>query len=429
MGWTSNNLTKGGPTMLANLFKYPAVLARHQNAPLLEERERYLRHHAEQGFARETLLRIARELPHVVQLLNLPHTPLVTDQQVRTAADRWAKQQRRRGRAHTLKWPREHFVRIATDWLRFHGRLHEPTLKPPPFVGFIEQFSEWMRAERGLSSVTISNYCWHVAQFLQRCEDHNRPLAIVHACDIDAFLGSLSDKGWCRVSIASCAKALKAFFLYAEQRCWCRPMIAPAIQGPRLFPLDSLPSGPTWDEVNRIIGCLATEQPRDIRDRAIILLFALYGLRSGEVARLRLEDVNWEASRLSVYRSKQRRSQTYPLTPLVGHAIIRYLRTVRQQSSHRQIFLTLKAPLRPLSIGGLYNIVNRCIANAQVQTKHNGPHTLRHACAMHLVSEGLSLKEIGDHLGHRSSSATRIYAKVNLPQLRLVADVDLGGLP
>jgi integrase/recombinase XerD len=429
MGWTSNTLTKGGPTMLANLFKYPAVLARHKNAPLLEERERYLRHHAERGFAHETLLRIARELPHVVQLLNLPHTPLVTDQQITTAADRWAKQQRRRGRAHTLKWPREHFVRIATDWLRFLGRLHEPALKPPPFVALIEQFSEWMRVERGLSSITISNYCWHVVQFLQWCVDRNRQLSTVQISDIDAFLGSLSNKRWCRVSIATCAKALKPFFVHAEQRCWCRPMIAPAIQGPRLFSLDSLPAGPSWDEVNRIINSLATEQSRDIRDRPIMLLFALYGLRSGEVARLRLEDIDWEASRLSVYRSKQRRSQIYPLTPLVGHAIIRYLRTVRQQSPCRQIFLTLKAPLRPLSVGGLYNIVNRCFANAQVQTKHNGPHALRHACAMHLVSEGLSLKEIGDHLGHHSSCATRIYAKVNLPQLRLVADVDLGGLP
>lgn len=428
MGWTSNNLTKGGPTMLANLFKYPAVLARHQNAPLLGERERFLRYLAERGFAHETLLRIARELPHVVQLLDIPHTPLVTAQQVRTAADRWAKQQRSRGRAHTLKWPREHFMRIATDWLRFLGRLHEPAPKPPPFVALIEQFSEWMRAERGLSSVTICNYCWHVAQFLQWCENRNRQLLSIQISDIDAFLGSLRDKGWCRVSIATCAKALKAFFVHAEQRCWCPPMIAPAIQGPRLFSLDSLPAGPSWDEVNCIINSLETEEPRDIRDRAIILLFALYGLRSGEVARLRFEDIDWKASHLSVYRSKQSKSQIYPLTPLVGHTIIRYLRTVRQKSSYRQIFLTLKAPLRPLSVGGLYNIVNRCFANAQVQTKHNGPHALRHACAMHLVSKGLSLKEIGDHLGHRSSSATRIYAKVNLPQLRLVADVDLGGL-
>jgi integrase/recombinase XerD len=319
-------------------------------------------------------------------------------------------------------------MQIAADWLRFLGRLQEPTPKSPPFESLIDDFSAWMTAARGLSSVTISNYCWHAAQFLQSRADRHQSLADVQASDIDAFLSSLGNKGWCRVSMAACTKALKAFFRYAEQRSWCRSMTAAAIQEPRLFSLDNLPSGPSWDEVNRMIGSLATEKPRDIRDRAIIMLFALYGLRSGEVARLRLEDVDWEAGRLSIYRSKQRRPQTYPLTAVVGHAIIRYLRTVRQQSSHRQVFLTIKAPVCPISTGGLYNIVSRCIANAHVKTKRHGPHALRHACAMHLVSGGLSLKEIGDHLGHRSSSATRVYAKVNLPQLRLVADVDLGGM-
>jgi site-specific recombinase XerD len=57
-----------------------------------------------------------------------------------------------------------------------------------------------------------------------------------------------------------------------------------------------------------------------------------------------------------------------------------------------------------------------------------GPHSLRHPCADHLVEEDFSLKEIGDHLGHRSSSATRIYAKVDLPALRELATFDLGGL-
>jgi site-specific recombinase XerD len=63
-----------------------------------------------------------------------------------------------------------------------------------------------------------------------------------------------------------------------------------------------------------------------------------------------------------------------------------------------------------------------------IHTAHHGPHSLRHACATHLISEGFSLKEIGDHLGHRSTSATRIYAKVDLPRLREVAAFDLGGL-
>lgn len=63
-----------------------------------------------------------------------------------------------------------------------------------------------------------------------------------------------------------------------------------------------------------------------------------------------------------------------------------------------------------------------------ISAPHTGPHSLRHACATHLVTEGLSLKEIGDHLGHRSSLSTRIYAKVDLPGLREVAAFDLGGL-
>ncbi len=413
--------------MLESLFKYPAVLVRHRNAPLFEERDRYLRHRAQQGCAHETLLRIARELPLIVQLLDMPSKSLVTAQQISVASARWARQQCRRGRARSFRWPRELFVQVATDWLRFLGRLDEPAAKPLPFEGIIEAFCEWMNAERGLSSVTVRNYSWHLKQFLKWCEEDNHPWAGIQLSDVDAFLSSRNDNGWCRVSIAASAKALKAFFRYAGQRGWCHPMIAPAIQGPRLFSQDNLPSGPTWQEVERLIGCMAPDQPRNIRDRAILLLFALYGLRSSEVARLRLEDIDWKSSRLSVYRSKQRKVQTYPLASTIGHAIIRYLRTVRQQSSHREIFLTLKAPLRPLSVGGLYNIVSRCIAHAEVQTRHKGPHALRHACAMHLISQGLSLKEIGDHLGHDSTCATRIYAKVNLAELRRVADVDLGG--
>ena len=375
-----------------------------------------------------TLLRIARELLQICQLLNLPSVSLITAQQIRTAAEKWARRQYRPGHAHFLRWSRQLFLQVATDWLKFIGLLEEPVEKPLPFEGIIEEFRGWMNAERGLSPVTIHNYSWHLNRFLQWYDEHNRPLVSVQVTDVDAFLGSLGAQGWCRVSIASSAKALKTFFRYAGLRCWCNPQIASAIEGPRLFSQDTLPSGPSWEDVERLITYISTDHPKDIRDRAIILLFALYGLRSSEVARLRLENIDWENSRLSVCRPKQRKTQTYPLISTVGNAIIRYLRTVRQQSSHREIFLALKAPIRPLSASRLSGIVRRCIVNAEVQSRHKGAHALRHACAMQLVSKGLSLKEIGDHLGHRSTSATRIYAKVNLAQLRLVADLDLGGL-
>ncbi len=414
--------------MLEKLFNYPAVLARHREAPLFEERDRYLEFRAKDGCAHKTLLRIARELFQIVQVLNIHSTSNVTTEHIKTAAKQWARQQCRRGRAHTLKWSRELFIQVATEWLRFLGRLDELIIAPPSFAGLIEDFAKWMESERGLSLITIHNYCWHAKTFLYWSEDHNRSISTVDISDVDRFLASFSAKGWSRVSVATAAKALKTFFGYAEQCGWCLPTIALAIQSPRLFSQENLPSGPTWEEVSCVIDGVATDRPQDIRDRAIILLFAIYALRSSEVASLSLEDIDWKSNRISVFRPKQRRTQIYPLTPIVGNAIIRYLKNVRPQNSRREIFLTLKAPIKPLSVGGLYNVVSRCMANVGLHPMHRGPHALRHACAMHLVSEGLSLKEIGDHLGHRSTSATRIYAKVNLPELRLVADVDLGGL-
>lgn len=414
--------------MLENLFTYPAVRARHKKAPLFVERDCYLAYRAKDGCAHETLLRIARELLQIVQVLDIPSTPVIKPKHIKSAADRWARQQRRRGRAHTLKWSRRLFIQVATDWLHFLGRLDQFTVEPASFEGLIKSFANWMESERGLSLKTIHNYSWHVKKFLHWCENHNQSVYTVKISDVDTFLASCGNEGWNRVSVASAAKALKAFFRCAEKCGWPLSPIASAIQGPRLFSQENLPCGPTWEDVSLMIDHLSTDRPQDIRDRAIILLFAVYGLRSSEVARLTLEDIDWENKRISVSRPKQRRTQIYPLALNVGNAIIRYLRCARPQNFHREVFLTLKAPIKPLSAGGLYNVVSQCMAKVGLHPLHRGPHALRHACAMHLVTEGLSIKEIGDHLGHRSTSATRIYAKVNLPQLRLVADVDLGGL-
>ncbi len=92
------------------------------------------------------------------------------------------------------------------------------------------------------------------------------------------------------------------------------------------------------------------------------------------------------------------------------------------------MFLTLRAPFRPLNRGSLGQAVSRRVRALGVTLPHYGPHTLRHACATHLLERGLSLKEIGDHLGHRSPETTRIYAKVDLAGLRAVADFELEGL-
>jgi integrase/recombinase XerD len=88
----------------------------------------------------------------------------------------------------------------------------------------------------------------------------------------------------------------------------------------------------------------------------------------------------------------------------------------------------LKSPFRRLSPGALHHLVSSRLSALQIESLHRGPHSLRHACAGHLVAEKFSLKEVGDHLGHRSAFATRTYAKVDMCGLGEVANFDLGGL-
>ena len=129
-----------------------------------------------------------------------------------------------------------------------------------------------------------------------------------------------------------------------------------------------------------------------------------------------------------VLRPKQRRIQYYPLVPPVGEAILHYLREVRPRCAHRSLFLAMSAPIRPLSATSVTPIVRWRLKALGVDLPRRGAHSLRHACASHLLASGFSLKEIGDHLGHRAANSTLAYTKVDLDGLRQVAELDLEGL-
>jgi len=125
------------------------------------------------------------------------------------------------------------------------------------------------------------------------------------------------------------------------------PSLAVGTEGPRLFSHETLPVGPKWEEVQRLIASADTDRHQDIRDRAILLLLAVYGLRSGEVVALTLDDVGWEQNVIHISRPKQRCKQDYPLVAEVGEAILRYLQRVRPRIRSRSLFLTLRARFDP----------------------------------------------------------------------------------
>ena len=106
-----------------------------------------------------------------------------------------------------------------------------------------------------------------------------------------------------------------------------------------------------------------------------------------------------------------------------------YLQEVRPRVSRREVFLTTRAPFRPLSSAAIGQVVRARLHALGLSLPHYGSHTLRYACASHLLEEGLTLKEIGDHLGHRDTNTTRGYTRMDLGSLRRVADLDLEDLP
>lgn len=315
--------------MFDTLFRYPAIVARHQGGRFAADRERFLNHCGGQGMAHATLQRYAQELLVAAERIDITVGEAIESSAIEAAADCWAREQHQRRRAGGLRWSRELFIQTATNWLRFVGRLEVPKPKIVPFADRIADFAAYRRAERGLSPATVRSQSWHVEKFLGWMGEQNRSFDNVSLEDVDAFLAANGKQGWCRVSVATSAKALRAFFKHAAMRGWCAATIAAGIDGPRRFQHESLPVGPPWPQVQRLIAATVGESARDIRDRAILILLATYGLRSGEVSGLRLEDVNWESEVVSVGRPKRRGAQPYPLVREAGEAILRYLQKAR----------------------------------------------------------------------------------------------------
>jgi len=214
---------------------------------------------------------------------------------------------------------------------------------------------------------------------------------------------------------------IRSFLRHAGSRGWCSPSLADAIDGPRIYTHETLPSGPSWAEVGRLLSSLETERPLDIRDRAIIRLFAIYGLRAHEVSRLRLEDIDWERGRLKVPERKAGHSTAYPLSPIVGEAIIDYLKHGRPQRADRHLFYRVMAPFDPMTYGAVSTRASYYLHKAGIPVPRPGSHTLRHTCVQRLVDAHFPLKTIGDYVGHASPESTAIYAKVSLENLREVA--------
>ena len=400
----------------------------HHHSPFADERARYLTHLLDQGWARTTVIGIACKLVAFATRVDITSEGGIGLEQITAAADDWMQKPRHYRRAIGPHKSRTAFIYAATGWLRFLGRLREPAPTPTPHADLLANFATFLIQERGFSTSTVKIRCDHARTFLAWYEPQCRPLSELSLPDVERFLALPRARPWSRLTVANCVASLRAFFRYAAANGRCAANLAEALDAPRLYTAEGLPAGPSWMQIQRLIASIGHQQPADIRDRAIIMLLAVYGFRSGEVCRLLLDDLDWQRELILLSRTKQHRQHQYPLVREVGEAILLYMCKARPKTGHREVFLRLLPPFAPLTVAGLGCMVQLRLRRADLKLPHYGPHALRHACASHLLAEGLSLKEIGDHLGHADPRSTRMYAKVDLEGLREVARFDLGGV-
>ena len=305
-------------------------------------------------------------------------------------------------------------------YLREAGVIPARNPSLSPLGELLGQYRAWMVQERGLAAMTVLRYENTARRFLQeQATDEGRfePAALAGA-DINAFL--LRERG--RVSAGSVKGRVAELrsvlrFLYLQGVTPLRLGTAvPPVGGWRFAALP--PRSLTAAQVQRVLDSVERSTDVGVRDFAIMLLVARLGLRSIEIARLELGDVDWRAGELLV-RGKGRRQDRLPLPVEVGEALVAYLACGRNPEGARHLFLTCRAPRGPIRADLVGDVVERTCLRAGLPRV--GPHRLRHALAGELLRQGAGLLAISQVLRHQDLATTALYAKVDLAALRKVA--------
>jgi integrase/recombinase XerD len=310
------------------------------------------------------------------------------------------------------------------DFLRREGVIpaeevvvHERT----PIDRCADAYEVYLREGRALATATIVNYVPFVRDFLRHCFGAKPvELSCLNASDVLRFVRHQAPRLH-RKRAKLMTTALRSFLRYARYRGEVDVDLAAAVPIVPNWSMTTIPRAITPDQVRQLLASIDQRSGTGRRDYAILLLLARLGLRSGEVASLKLDDIDWEAGQLSV-RGKSGRRNELPLTPEVGKAIAAYLKSGRPHSTSRCVFLRARAPLRGFQgASGIGSIVRHSVQRGGVDTPSMGAHQFRHGLATEMLRQGASLGEIGDVLGHRHPQTTSIYTKVDVEALRRLA--------
>jgi integrase/recombinase XerD len=302
-------------------------------------------------------------------------------------------------------------------YLKHQGVLAESAPPTVPVEVVVGRYRRWLVADRGLAEATVVRYVKLARSFLRQRLGDNGRVDNLTGTDIVAFL--LAESG--RLSVGSAKgrvaelRSLLKFLYLAGLTPRSLVTVVPPVAGWRDT---GIPKAIPAADVQRLMDSCDRTDPVGIRDFAMLMLVARLGLRSVEVARLELDDIDWRAGRITL-RGKAGRDEAMPLPVDVGEALAAYLSQARPTTRVRGVFLACKAPMRAIGAGLVSDVTHRACDRAGLPRV--GAHRLRHTLATQMLHRGASMIEVSQVLRHRDLATTAIYAKVDFDTRRIIA--------
>ena len=308
--------------------------------------------------------------------------------------------------------------------LQEQGVVQRPPPLPTPLErwSLLREYCSWMDQHGGLTAGSIELYTRVIVDIIEVLGED--PAAYT-AGALRMFVQRRAEPhGVATAKTTVCA--MRSFLRYLAATGRCSTDMQDAIPNFAAWRLASVPRFLVQEDVERVIAACSAVDALGMRDSAVILLLARLGLRAGDVAGLKLADVDWNRGQISV-SGKNRRKEWLPLPQEVGDAILVYLKRGRPSLEFTEVFSTIQPPVRPLTRQAVTHVVRSALRRAGVVAPINGAHVLRHSAATTMLRNGVSLSGIGAVLRHRSARTTAHYAKVDFGLLSEIAQPWPGG--
>lgn len=281
----------------------------------------------------------------------------------------------------------------------------------------LEDFKLYLEVERNLSPHTVKAYNIDVTDFLEHTSEKN-PQDMTYK-DIRVYLSQLQVKNYARTSISRKIAAIRTFYRYLYREKLINSNPADNIKAPKK--IKSLPKFLSLDETESIFSCINMDAPSGFRDRAVLEILYVSGMRISELCGLNFGNLNLEGNEIIVF-GKGGKERIVLINNKAKNLLIDYISKIRPiLAQNNEISENSPVFINNTGFRIQQRSIHRTLANLAKNTKIQkkvSPHVLRHSFATRLLENGADLRIVQELLGHASISNTQIYTHVSTERLK-----------